>query len=57
MYEWEQQIQSIVDEIDRCISCGTCSYVCPAKLDIADNIKAAKAARRKNTTGGLGDAR
>ena len=44
-------------EIDRCISCGTCSYVCPAKLDIADNIKAAKAARRKNTTGGLGDAR
>ncbi|MDD2955120.1 MAG: SLBB domain-containing protein [Oscillospiraceae bacterium] len=43
-------------EIDRCIGCGTCSYVCPAKLDVAANIKAAKAARQKNSTGGLPDA-
>ena len=30
-------------DMHRCIGCGTCSYVCPAKIDIADNIKTARA--------------
>ncbi len=41
-------------EIDRCIGCGTCSYICPANLDIAANIKAARATlpRRKGVKPG-----
>ena len=30
-------------DIHRCIGCGTCSYICPSKIDIAENIKQAKA--------------
>ena len=29
-------------DIHRCIGCGTCSYICPSKIDIAENIKLAK---------------
>ena len=29
-------------DIDLCIGCGTCSYVCPAKLKIASEITRGK---------------
>jgi len=28
--------------IDACISCGCCSYVCPAKIELAGHIKTGK---------------
>ena len=27
---------------DRCISCGLCTYVCPARINVREYIKAAK---------------
>ena len=31
-------------EVDRCIECGMCTYVCPSKIEVTDMV--AKAKRR-----------
>lgn len=32
-------------DLERCIGCGTCSYVCPAKLDLSTIIFTGKVER------------
>ena len=40
-------------DADLCIGCGSCSYVCPAKLDLAQVMaQAAAYTRRRQTAGG-----
>ena len=31
-------------QIDKCVGCGLCSYVCPAKIEVRDLIKKIKEA-------------
>ena len=37
---------------ERCIGCGTCSYVCPAKRPVTQTMNLAKAVWQKNKHGG-----
>ncbi len=34
-------------DIEQCIECGSCSYICPSKLDVAEKIIMTKHKRRK----------
>ena len=29
-------------EVNRCVSCGMCSYICPSKIEVTDFVSKAK---------------
>jgi electron transport complex protein RnfC len=43
-YAWRNQNLKLAEELHAvdCIECGVCSYVCPAKRDLTENIKKVK---------------
>ena len=33
-------------DADACIECGMCTYICPSKIDVTENVRRAKTALR-----------